>query len=102
MDKVISLELKKVLASSLRQNVLHELSTSREIRVMQLVSRVGSTYNELNRNLAILKQEGIIFDEYRVKVRHGKIRVITLNRDNPKTKVLLQALKALESQIPAG
>ncbi len=88
-----------MLASSQRQNILNELSRVHEIRVMQLVSRVGSTYNELNRNLKILADEGIVTDEYRVKVKHGKIRVIMLNRDNPKTKLLLQALKTLESGV---
>jgi DeoR/GlpR family transcriptional regulator of sugar metabolism len=87
-----------VLASSLRQKILKELSETREIRVMQLVSRVNSTYNELNRNLEILEKEGIITNDYRVKVRHGKVRVIQLNRDNPKTEILLKALKMLDEE----
>ena len=97
------MDLRKVLASTLRQNVLKELSKTREIRVMKLVDAVSSTYNELNRNLEILEKEGIITNDYRVKVRHGKVRVIRLNRDNPKTKILLQALKTLdnENNIPA-
>ncbi len=92
------MDLSKVLASSLRQKILRELAKNREIRVMKLVSNVNSTYNELIRNILILKKEGIITDEYRVKVKHGKVRVITLNRDNPKTKVLLAALKSLDSE----
>jgi predicted transcriptional regulator len=92
------LDLRKVLASSLRQKILKELSETREIRVMQLVSRVNSTYNELNRNLEILEKEGIITNDYRVKVRHGKVRVIQLNRDNPKTEILLKALKMLDEE----
>jgi hypothetical protein len=90
------LDLSKVLASSLRQKVLRELSRTREIRVMKLVSSVNSTYNELNRNLTIMEKEGLIINEYRVKVKHGKVRVISLNRDNPKTKILLAALKSLD------
>ena len=92
------LELSKILASSLRQNIIRELSKTHEIRIMRLVSNVNSTYNELNRNLLILAKEGIIIDEYRVKVKHGKIRVIALKRDNPKTKILLEILKVLDSQ----
>lgn len=63
---------------------------------MALVSKVGSTYNELNRNLQILEVEGIITDDYRVKVKHGKIRVLRLNKDNWKTEILLKTLKTLE------
>ena len=92
------MDLRKVLASTLRQNILKELSKSREIHVMKLVNAVSSTYNELNRNLEILEKEGIVTDYYRVKVKHGKIRVIALNRDNPKTKILIAALKTLDSE----
>jgi hypothetical protein len=91
-----SLNLSKVLASSLRQNILRELSKTREIQVMKLVSRVNSTYNDVNRNLLILAKEDIIVDEYRVKVKHGKVRVIRLNKENPKTKLLLAALQSLD------
>jgi hypothetical protein len=87
-----------VLASSLRQKIFRELSKTYEIRIMRLVSNLNTTYNELNRNLAILKKEGLITDEYRVKVKHGKVRVIALNRDNPRTKLLLITLKSLDSQ----
>jgi hypothetical protein len=81
--------------------MLRELSKTREIQVMRLVSKVNSTYNELNRNLMLLEREGIATNEYRIKVRHGKIRVIRLNKDNPKTMKLLAALKTLESEDSA-
>jgi predicted transcriptional regulator len=93
------LDLRKVLASSVRQNILKVLAEKRELQVMKLVSCVGSTYNELNRNLLILKNEELIIDEYRVKVRHGRVRVIQLNKDNPKTQLLIKVLKALEQEI---
>lgn len=80
----------KLFASSSRQNILSELSMTEEIRVMELVRRVGSTYNEVNRNLGILEEAGIIFNEYPVKVKHRKIRVIKLNRESPKTKFCLK------------
>jgi len=86
-----------VLASSLRQKILRELSKTRELQVMQLVSKVNSTYNELNRNVMLLEKEGIIINEFRVKVRHGKIRIIRLNKDNPKTKILLATLQTLDA-----
>jgi predicted RNA-binding Zn-ribbon protein involved in translation (DUF1610 family) len=93
------LEPSKLLASSLRQNILRVLSQNREMRVMKLVSCTGTTYNELNRNLLILEKEGIIIDEYRVKVRHGRVRVIRLNKDNPKTQLLLQVIKTLDQEV---
>jgi hypothetical protein len=69
------------------------------MQVMRLVSAVSSTYNELNRNLDILEKEGIITNEYSTKVRHGKIRIIRLNREKPKTRTLLKVLKTLDQPI---
>ncbi len=94
----VGLDLNRVLASSLRQKILKVLFEKREMQVMKLVSSVGSTYNELNRNLLILEKEGIIINEYPVKIRHGKVRIIRLNRENPKTKLLLAALKTLDCE----
>jgi hypothetical protein len=68
---------------------------------MKLVSSVGSTYNELNRNLLLLEKEGLITSEYQVKVRHGKVRVIRLNKENPKTLVLLGVIKTLDKEANA-
>jgi hypothetical protein len=93
------LDLKKLFASSLRQKILKQLSLSREVRVIKLVRGINSTYNEVNRNLRILEVEGIIVNDYQQKVRHGKVRVIRLNRENPRTKILLEALKILENKI---
>jgi predicted transcriptional regulator len=80
-----------ILASSCRRKILRVLSRKR-LNVMELVRKVNSTYNQVNSNLQILREEGIIFDE-----RFGRMRVIRLNKENPKTMVLLQALKILET-----
>lgn len=90
------MDLRVVLASSVRQKILKVLAQKHELQVMKLASTVGTTYNELNRNLLILEKEGIIINEYRVKVRRGKVRVLRLNRENPKTDVLIKVLKTLE------
>jgi hypothetical protein len=59
---------------------------------MDLVQKVNSTYNQVNSNLQILREEGIIVDQHL-----GRMRVIRLNKENPKTALLLQALKILET-----
>jgi hypothetical protein len=60
---------------------------------MGLVTKINSTYIEVNRNVKILEREGIIFER-----RFGRIRMIILNYEDPKTQLLLQALKILSSQ----
>jgi predicted transcriptional regulator len=93
-------DLKKLFASSW-QKILKELSQYRELRVMQLVRRVGGPYNEVNRNLKILETEGIIINDYRKQVKHAIVRVILLNRENPRTQILLKVLKELEVENDA-
>ena len=85
------MDLETLMASSCRRRILRVLSRKRT-NVMELVRKVNSTYNQVNSNLQILQKEGIIFDEH-----FGRMRVIRLNRENPRTASLLQALKILES-----
>jgi predicted transcriptional regulator len=87
------LDLKKLLASSCRQKIIKELSKVKAIHIMGLVRRINSTYNETNRNFKILQKEGIVTDK-----RIGRMRMIRLNRENPRTVILLQALKILETE----
>ncbi len=88
------MNLEKVLTSSCRQKILKELSISKSIHVMGLVRKINSTYIEVNRNLKILEKEGVLTDR-----RVGRMRMLRLNYDNPKTVLLLQALKILNSPI---
>ena len=60
--------------------------------MMDLVRKVNSTYTQVNRNLQILEQEDIVESRY-----YGRMRVIRLNRENPKTKTILKALRILRS-----
>ena len=84
------MDLETVLASSCRRRILKVLSRAGRVNVMRLVRKVNSTYSQVNPNLRILSEEGIIIDEH-----FGRMRVIRLNKENPKTDVLLQALKIL-------
>ena len=61
---------------------------------MELVRKVNSTYNQVNSNLLVLAKEGIIQEKH-----YGRMRLIWLNRENPKTELLLQALKILSDDL---
>jgi hypothetical protein len=60
---------------------------------MGLVRNINSTYVEVNRNLKILQNEGVVFDQ-----RVGRMRMLKLNHENPKTDLLLKALKILNTK----
>ncbi|MDI9577053.1 MAG: hypothetical protein QM398_02820 [Thermoproteota archaeon] len=100
--RVFVLNLKDLFASKGRQKIIEVLSLHREMNMMQLVSRVGGRYPEVNRNLAILEDEGIIISEYRKQVKRAKVRIIKIIKENPRTQKLLRTLKELqEDQGPS-
>lgn len=66
--------------------------------MMKLVRGINSTYNEVNRNLEILEAEDIIKNDYRRGVKHARVRVVRLNKENPRTRRLLQVLQLLEDE----
>lgn len=88
------MRLTRIIASSCRQRMLLALAKVKKTHMTQLVRMINSTYNEVNRNLTILQEEGII----RTK-RLGRLKVIELQIDNPKTLALLKALELLERPI---
>ncbi|MDI9577936.1 MAG: hypothetical protein QM398_07375 [Thermoproteota archaeon] len=90
------MDLRDLFASKGRQKIIEVLSLHRELNVMQLVSRVGGRYPEVNRNLAILEGEGIIISEYRKQVKRAKVRIIKLIKENPRTQKLIRALRDLK------
>jgi predicted transcriptional regulator len=86
------MDLETLMASACRRRILRVLSTGSRVNVMTLVTKVNSTYNQVNANLHILQETGIIFDEH-----FGRARIIRLNKDNPKTMLMLNALKILNT-----
>jgi DeoR/GlpR family transcriptional regulator of sugar metabolism len=87
------LNLGRLMASSCRQKILEALSKVGQTHVMDLVRRVNSTYGQVNRNLQILEREGIVNIQY-----YGRLKMVKLNRENPKTVTLQKVLKMLKSQ----
>lgn len=61
---------------------------------MKLVHTVNSTYNEVDRNLRILEDDGLVAQQYL-----GQKRVVRLNFKNKKTLVVLKILKLLNDSV---
>jgi DNA-binding transcriptional ArsR family regulator len=90
------MRLEQIIASSCRQKMLLALAKIKKTHVTQLVRITNSTYNEVNRNLTILEEEGIT----RTK-RVGGLKIVELQMENPKTLALLKALELLGKPIPS-
>ena len=87
------MRLAQLISSSCRQKILETLSKVKQTHIMDLVRKANSTYSQVNRNVQILEQEGIVSSNY-----YGRMRIITLNSDNPKTVAILKALRILKNQ----
>ena len=87
------MELEQLISSSCRRRIIRFLLTVHSANVMELVRKVNSTYNQVNANLLVLAKEDIIQEKH-----YGRVRFIKLNRESPKTELLLQALKILNDK----
>jgi DeoR/GlpR family transcriptional regulator of sugar metabolism len=89
----LGLRLEQIIASSCRQKILMVLAKVEKTHVTQLVRMINSTYNEVRRNLEILRAEGVVkFTAW------GNMKLVELERDSLKTQKLLKALHALQYQ----
>ena len=84
------MDLESILSSACRRKIIKFLAEKGSTNVMRLIMGVNSKFPQVNSQLGILQQEKIILDE-----RIGRMRQIRLNKENPKTMLLLKALKIL-------
>jgi DNA-binding transcriptional ArsR family regulator len=90
--EAFAIDLERLISSGCRRKILKVLRRVKWLSVMELVRRTNSTYSQVNLSLQILGKEDIIREQ-----RLGRMRYIRLNRENPRTILLLQALTILES-----
>ena len=64
---------------------------------MLLILKINGKYPQVNAELQILQNQDLIIDR-----RVGRMRIIRLNKENPSTSLLLQALKLLSSNKDKG
>ena len=86
------MDLEVVLSSACRRKILTYLSENGHSNIMLLILKINGKYPQVNAELQILQKDEIIIDE-----RIGRMRIIRLNKENPNTVILLQALKLLHS-----
>ncbi|AEM39790.1 regulatory protein ArsR [Pyrolobus fumarii 1A] len=93
------MSLEEILGSPGRIRILRVLLNHGEVNITRLVRETGMHYRLVNRHLEVLKKHGVI-----VEKRYGRARIITLNRDNPLTRLLAEIFERLgeREQGPHG
>jgi DNA-binding transcriptional ArsR family regulator len=89
----MGLNLEDVLSSACRRKIIKYLAENGSTNIMQLILGIRGKYPQTNSELLILQKEEIILDE-----RIGRMRRIRLDKENPKTLLLLKALKILNEK----
>jgi len=88
----LHLDLEDILSSSCRRKIIKYLAENGPTNIMQLILGIRGKYPQTNAELQILQKEDIILDQHT-----GRMRIIRLNKENPNTNLVLQALKLLNS-----
>ncbi len=88
------MNLYEMLRSKVRRKIMRYLWKVGCTNIMNLVRKVNSTYNQVIPHLIAFEKEGIVSEQ-----RFGRVRMITLERENQKTKLLLEALKILDKEF---
>jgi len=89
----MSLDLESILSSTCRRKIIKVLAESGSTNIMRLIMLVNGKYPQVNSELQILQKEDIIIDQ-----NIGRMRIIRLNKENPNTNLVLQALKLLSGK----
>jgi hypothetical protein len=84
------MDLEHLLSSACRRKIIKALAENGELNVMKLILKIRGKYPQVNANLQVLQKECIVIDQH-----YGRIRLIKLNKENSKTKLLLEALEIL-------
>lgn len=87
------MDLETVLSSSCRRRIIKILASDGSTNIMELIRKANSKYPQLNSEVKILQTEDIVIDDHM-----GRMRIIKLNKESPKTKSLLEALKILNDK----
>jgi hypothetical protein len=86
------LDLTELLGSACRRKIIEYLAENGSTNIMRVILGIRGKYPQTNAELQILQKEDIIIDQH-----IGRMRIIKLNKENPKTCLILQALKILHS-----
>ena len=87
------MDLADLLSSACRRKIIGYLAANGSTNIMQLIRGIRGKYPQTNAELKILQKEGIVVDQH-----VGRMRFIKLNKENPNTELLLQALRILHSR----
>jgi len=83
-----NLEIEDFLSSKTRVKIIKVLYELGELNIRRICQKVGSAYSIVKSNLEIMEELGIVQCK-----RYGRIRLYSLNNNNPKVKLLIRLIE---------
>ncbi len=81
----------RILGSRAKILIIKYLSEAFEANITRIVKSTGLHYRTVESNLEELKRMGVVEEH-----RYGRLRVFSLNYSDPKVRILIDAINALE------
>ncbi len=91
------MSLEEILGSPGRVRILRVLAEHGEMNISRLVRETGMHHRLVNHHIEVLKRHGVV-----VEKRHGRARLISLNRGNPLVETLLELFTRLGENEARG
>jgi len=82
------LEIEEFLASKTRIKIIRVLHELGELNIRKICQKIGSAYSIVRKNLELMEELDIV--HYK---RYGRIRLYSLNNDNPKVRLLTRLIE---------
>ena len=83
-----NLEIEDFLSSKTRVKIIKVLYELGELNIKRICQKVGSAYSIVKSNLEIMEELGFVQCK-----RYGRIRLYSLNNNNPKVKLLTRLIE---------
>ena len=83
-----NLEIEDFLSSKTRVKIIKVLYALGELNIRRICQKVGSAYSIVKSNLEIMEELDIVQCK-----RYGRIRLYSLNNNNPKVKLLIRLIE---------
>jgi len=84
--------MEEVFSSKGRVKIIKLLVDVAELNISGIAERAGLSYSTVREHLRVLKSEGLVKEK-----RFGRIRILSLNIENPKTKLVKNFVESWNS-----
>jgi len=88
-----NLEIEEFLSSKTRIKILRVLYNLGELNIRRICQKIGSAHPIVKKNLGLMEEMGLVKCK-----QYGKVKLYSLNDNNPKVKALTNLFEAWQTK----